>query len=291
MQTLYDLLDQDKRLMRDAVLPPEAYRAVAAGAVEIFHEASIRSAVPVTMTNLGPGAIKSRRIKLVGTGAAMANLKGTGGTFGAASYAMDDQFYLPIYVNIEVPMREQEASKLGGVGLDLFRDSGRDAAAEVVEKENELIIKGLNQLKGISTATGIQTSAGNSWATAGNAYKDILKARKLVKDKKAPVEQLAMLVNQQEEQNLMMTFSNTDAAQLEKIAKLFPGGIYTSTQVTAGKAYIYPKTPTVVDFRVAQDLTVIPLPRTDEDDRMRVRVIPTIHFPRPDAIVELTGLT
>lgn len=290
-KSLADILNDDRRAMRDAVLPPEAYRAVLAGAVEVFHESSIRGAFPVDITGLGPGALESRAIKLIDVAAAQHGMSGTGGTVDRASYAMDDQPFYAIWQNVEVPFREQEASTKGVAGLDLLRDSGRSAAQLVVEKENEMLVAGLGPLKGLTTATGIQTFASaGAWTTAGIAWQDITKALGQLMKKKVPTNQAALLVNPEDLVNLWQTFSNTDTAQLEKLRALLPGGVHSVTNVTKGKAYVYAKNPACVRIRVAQDLSVIPLPRTDEDDRARVRVIAATHFLRPDGICEITSV-
>lgn len=291
MMTLNKILEQDARVMRDATLPVEAYRAVLKGAVKTFHEASIRQAFPVEITGYGPGAIQSRAIKLVDVGTAQHSMKGTGGTWDKADYAMDDQPFYPIFQNVEVPMREQEASSFGDVGLNLFRDSGVSAGLQVVEQENNMLLNGLGPVTGLQAASGIQTLAGASWTTQGQAYKDVVKARAKLRNVKAPMNNVALLVNPAEEANLLQTFSNTSVAQLDQLMKLLPGGIYTNTNVTAGSPVLYAKDETVLRVRVGQDLTVVPLPKIDEDDRMRVRTISTTHFLRPTGICQITGVT
>jgi hypothetical protein len=289
MKTLYDLFQSDARAMRDATLPEEAYRQVLAGAIETFKEQSIRDAFPVEVLNVGPGALESRVMKLIDMAEAQHGMKGSGGQFDRVNYAIDDQPFYPIWANVEVPEREQAASVLGGVGLNLLADSGRNAGAIVTESENKLLIKGLGPVKGLTSAPGIQTFAGASWATQGNAYKDLIKAIKVLRDKKVPTQKLAVLANPAEDQNLWQTFASTSVAQRQQLESFFPGGIRACTEIPAGEVYVYAKTPTVLRVRVAQELSAIPLPRVDLGDRMMVRVIPTTHFSRPEGIVKITN--
>jgi hypothetical protein len=291
LKTLDQLFEADARLMKNATLPPEAYRATVAGAVEIFRESSARAAFPVDITNLGPGALKSRKIKLVDVGEAEHGMKGTGGSFDRANYEMDDQPFYPVWKNIEVPMREQKASEMGGLNLNLFRDSGNAAGEVVVETENKLLFVGLGPIKGLTQATGIQTMGGASWATGGNAYKDMIKARGKLREKKVPLSQLAIAMNPVDAVNFEQTFTSTAIPQQELLNRQFPGGIHVYTDIPAGEAYVYQKSRPVLEARIAQDVTVIPLPATDEDDRMRVRTIPTLHVTRPTGIVKITGIT
>lgn len=288
MLTLEQLLQQDRRARTDAQLTPEQYRMVLEGAVPILREGTKRGAFPTTIINR-PGVLKSRHLKVVDLSAAEHGMTGTGGQFDNVNQSTVDEFAYAIWKNIEIPWREQETS--ADTGFDLLRESGQAAGEKVVEQENTMIVKELGPVKGLTKKSGIQTFAsGAAWTTAGQAYKEIVKA---VIDKfgtkKVPRGNAALLVNPQEEANLFATFSNTDAAQLEKLQRFLPGGIYSSLDVPTGEAYVYAKTPTCVEYRVYQNWTVVPLPKIDENHRMRVRVIGAFHLKQADSVVKITG--
>ncbi|MHB8603889.1 MAG: encapsulin [Thermoplasmatota archaeon] len=288
-QTLADLLSADKRTWQDAQLTPEAYRSVLQGAIDIFHEASLRPAFPVEVVN-DPGVLKSRALKVVDLGSARHGMSGTGGTYDRVDYSPDDVLAYAIWENIEVPWREELASKRNGY-VDILGDSGRMAGQLVVEQENAMLSTSLGPITGLTGKAG-QTFAGATWATQGNAWNDITTARGKLRAKKVPgLEQnLALLVNPNQEAQLLRTFSNTAITQLSELKQLLPGGIYVNTNVTAGKAYVYARNPNVLRYRVFQDLTVVPLPQVDEDARVRVRTIGAPHFTRTEGICEVTGV-
>lgn len=291
MRTLGQLLDADAAAMRRAadVFTPEDYRNVLEGAAPIFREQTIRDAFPVRILD-DFGVTKSRHINVVDINAAEFGMRGTGGTFEQPDKSTTDVPVYAIWKNIEVRMRDQATSQRGN--YDLLQQGGQVAGEKVVEKENTLIVNGLGAAKGLTNATGIQTFASaGAWTTAGIAWADLIKAgvAKFAAEK-VPRVNRAILVNGADLANLYTTFSNTDTTQLDKIQSMFPGGIYESNEVTVGKAYVYPKTPTVVEYVVYHDLRVIPLPKVDEDHRLRVRVAGALHVKKPKGIVEITSI-
>lgn len=290
MQSISSLLESDRRAWRDSRIPPEAYRAVLATVAPIFREGSMREAVPVTIVN-DPGVLESRKIKVVDIAAAEHGMRGTGGDWDQADQAYDDQKAYAMWKNVVAPWREALASARNG-GLDLMRQNAQLAAEVVREAENSFIVKGLGPGKGVINVTGIQTFASaGAWTTAEIAYKDIVTA---VVDKlgtkKVPRDQAALLVSPARAADLWRTFSNTDVAQLARIGNLLPGGIHVSTDVGDTKAYVYAKTPTVMEYVVYQDLSLVPLPSLDEDERFRARVIGAMHVARADGVVEITSI-
>lgn len=290
MRSLYDLMtDPGERRRGDSLLTEEQFRFTLEGAAPVFRESSKRDAVPVTIVN-DPGVLVSRHINVLDVNAADHGMRGTGGTYDRADQATTDIQALAIWKNVEVPWRLMQSSDRAG--FNLWLESVKAASQRVAEKENTYIVKGLGANKGLTTTVGIQTfgSAG-AWTSPGVAYDDIVTA---VVDKfgteKVPEGFGALMVHPTRRANLYKTFTNTDSAQLEKIKALLPGGIHSSLDCPTDKAYVYAKTPTVLEHRVYQDLSVIQLPQTDEDFRARTRVIGAFHAKKPKGIVEITSI-
>jgi len=293
MRSLQEYLESEPRVRPgiDTVLTEEEFRYILQVAAPVFREASIRDAVPVSIYN-DPGVLKSRHIAVVEQDDVQHGMSGTGGTFTRLDKSFVDLPAYAMWQNIEVPYREQLASERGGY-FNTLLESGRAAGQKLVEAENTLIAKGLGPLKGISTATGIQTyAAGAGWSTQGQFWKDVIKARGKIKGKKIPVDNLSLLVHPDDEANAMQAMSNTavPGTELAKMQNMLPGGIHTTTFLTAGKAYFYAKTPTVLELAVYQDLSVKALPMVDEDPRMRARLIDTLHVKSVNGICEVTGI-
>lgn len=288
MKTLQELTKQDARLWKNTKLLPEQFRAVLGAAIRPFREATKRDALPFTIVN-DPGVLQSRHINVVDIGAADHGMEATGGSYDRVDQTPVDNVVYAIWKNVQVPWRHGLAAERGG--FDILSESGVAAGEKITELENRMFLSQLGPVTGLTKATGIQTFAGATWGTAGNAYKDIVRA--VIKEfgtEKVPRNQAALLVDPAQEADLFTTFSNTDAAQLERIQRLLPGGIFSSPEVEDGKAYVYARTPGVLEYRVYQDLTVVPLPMVDEDERMRTRVIGAVHIKKPKGIVEITGV-
>lgn len=289
-RSLMDLLrDPTERRPRGDAFTPEQYRSTLEGIAPIFREQTKRNIVPVTVIN-DPGVLKSRHLVATDVSAAEVGMRGTGGTYDRADHSTVDVPALAIWKNVEARWRDVLTS--GRAGFDLWMQSAQLATERVVQKENTLIVAGIGAIKGLTTTSGIQTFASaGAWTTSGVAYSDIAKAvyGKLA-NVQAPIGQAAMLVNPADAANLYQFITNTDRPQREAIVSMLPGGIDTSTDVTVGKAYVYAKTPTVVEYRVYQDLTVVQLPKTDEDHRLRVRTIGALHVKKPTGVVEITSV-
>lgn len=292
MKTLHEIHEDDRRAFHDTRLQPEQFRMIAAAGVPILRERSRRVAFPTRIIN-DPGVLESREVKVVDIGEAEHGESGTGGTFDTVDFSNTDEVAYAIWKSVQVPWRKFLAAKRFEQ-LDLLRKSGEAATGRVVEKENKMIVNTLGPVKGLTQKTGIQTFAGTSWATQGNAWNDLTKAvYDKLQAKKVPVEGAnpALVLHPTEHAKLLKVFSSTAQTQLTELQKLLPGGIYSSLDVTAGKAYVYPKTNTVLEHIVYQDLTVVPLPRIDEDERLRVRTISAFHVYQRDGVVEITGIT
>lgn len=290
MRSLHDLLsDPGERRRGDSILTEEQFRNTLTEAAPVFREASKRDAVPVTVVN-DPGVLISRHINVVDMNQADFGMRGTGGTYDKADQSTTDIQAYAMWKNIEVPWRLMQSSQRAG--FDIWVESAKAASQLVAARENTYIVKGLGVNKGITNTTGIQTFASSgAWTSAGVAWDDITKA---VVDKfgteKVPEGVAALMLHPTDRANLYRVFSNTDAAQLDKIRSLLPGGIHSSLDVTVGKAYVYAKTPTVLEYKVYQDLSLIQLPSTDEDMRARARVIGALHVKKVKGVVEITSI-
>ena len=297
VRSLMDLLElRDPRVARrrgETALTEEQFRRTLDGAAEIFREESLRvkGAIPSLVVN-DPGAIRSRKIKLVDIGEAELDELGTGGNADSIDQAFEDQVILRAHKTVKITDLLVKASQRGGM-VDLWRDSGNAAGQVVVDKENDAIINGGRGVKGLSNATGIQTFASaGAWTTAGDFWKDILKVQGKMWEKKIPTTRLTGIVHPTDLTNAFQVFSGTadPQAQVAKMMQMIPGGLHASTKVTAGKAYFHPGLPNVFQQVVYEDLHVVPLPRLDEEERMRVRTSFALHKPRPEGIVEVTSI-
>ncbi len=297
-RTLMDLLERRdpvvaSRRRVETALTEEQFRRTLDGAAEIFREQSLRlaGAVPSLPVN-DPGAITSRKVKLVDLGEADINEDGTGGTFDSVDQEFDDRAILRPFKNVKIKDLFIKASQRGGM-VDLFRDSGQAAGEVVVARENKTLVLGARGQKGLTNATGIQTTASTgAWTVAGDFWKDILKVQGLMWTEKIPTTRMTLVANPADVTNALQVFANTATPQSEvaKMNKMLPGGIHTSVDVPAGTAYFHAGIPTVLQQVVYEDLHVIPLPRLDEEERMRVRTSFALHFPRPKGIVEVTSV-
>lgn len=293
VRTLQELLEQDSRIRAgvDTVLTEEEFRNIISVAAPVFREDSLRPALPVQVVNM-PGKTKSRHIKVIDMDPANHGMSGTGGTFSRLDKSLVDVLAYAMWHNVEVPWREQEASQEGGI-FDILRESGIAIGEKLRELENQFIVDGLGPVKGITNTSGIDTFASaDTWATAGIFWQDILKARGRLKSNKIPVDQLAVLANPADITNAWQVFASTATpqAKLAEMERMFPGGVYENTNVDVGKAYVYARTPTVLELVVYQDLTVKPLPMMDEDPRARGRVIDALHVKSPLGVCEISSI-
>lgn len=288
---LFDLLDEGVQGRKEAVLNEGQFLNVLQGAAELFREGSLRQegAIPVRVFN-DPGVLKSRKIKVVDVAGAQHGMEGTGGNEDVVDFSSDDQVAYAMWHTVRVPWRVYEASKRDPT-LDLLRNSGQAIGEVLRELENQLIVDGLGPLKGVTNATGITTFASaGAWTTAGIAWQDLTKAIATIRNKKAPTDRVHVLVNPLDWGNAMQTFSNTDMIQLDKASQRLGLKFFPNTNVDAGKAYVYPFSPNVLELIIYQDLSVFPLPTTDEDPRLRGRIIASTHYARPSGIVEITSI-
>lgn len=292
MRSLYDMLyGDDARAFGDAALSEEQYRYVLEGAAPIFREASIRDAVPWRVVN-EPHKLRSRHVEVVDIGDAEVRPTGTGGTFDRVDQAFKELAVVRLLKNWEVP--HLEAITPGQGGIDILSQTGQACGEKVVELENKVLVAGTGTPnKGVTNPTGITTFAGASWTNAGVAHDDLVKA---IDDKLpdgAPKGNLALLLNKAQAAKLRTKQVATAnfGTTYQEIQALFPGGIHVNSNVTAGKVYVYPKVPTILEYVVYQDLSVKPLPTLDEDPRGRLRVAGTLHVKKASAVVEITGTT
>lgn len=291
-RSLMSLLDNDpstRRVGRGDQLTEAQYLATLEGVAPIFRETSKRNIVPVTIVN-DPGVLKSRHLSLTDIAAAEAGMRGTGGTYDHMDMGKTEVPVLAIWKNVEMRYRDLQTSRRGGI--DLWQQAVQAATERVVQKENTLLVAGIGAIKGLTNTSGIQTFASaGAWTTDGIAYKDIATALfgKLA-NVNAPIENAALLVNPLDAANLYTFITNENQPRINALRTLLPGGIETSSDVTQGKAYVYSKTPTVVEYRVYQDLSLIDLPQSDEDERLRVRVMGALHVKKPTGIVEITSV-
>lgn len=299
MKTLEQVLDEDEQLMRDAradALPAEYYRETLDAAVPIFREDNFLAmgAIPTTTVNK-PWVKKSRRLKVLDISTAQHGESGVGGNFDRVDIDPEDEIVYRIWHNIQVEDIDQagyENPDGNAVDFDLFRESGIAGGEKIRELQNKALIAELGKFKGLTKKTGIQTyAAGAAWTVAGQAKKDVIKVVKnKLPTKNVPAGGVALGVSPGDSENLFTHFSSTSTEQIEQIGRNVPGGVYTHNQFPTGKAYFWAKSPTVMECRVLEPLRVIPLPKVDEHQRMRLRTSFAFHLKKADGIVEVTGI-
>ncbi len=294
MQDLYELLMSESRARHESLLNEDQFLNTLRGAANVFREGSLRVAGILPFESFDDmGVLKSRRVRIVDMNSGSHGMEGTGGTEDLIDISDEDQLAYAMWSTGRIPKRIYEASKRNEA-LNLLTGTGQAIGETLRELENKFIVAGLGPVKGITTTTGIQTFASaGAWGTAGIAWQDIIKARGLLRAEKIAVGDgvpMALLVNPSDAVNLYQVFSNTDAMQLEKVQRLLTAGIFESTYVTAGKAYVYAWTPNVAEIVSYQDLSIFPLPMLDEDPRVRGRLIDALHVPRPRGVVEITSV-
>lgn len=295
-RTLYDLLNPDPRSQAasrgDVQLTEEQSRLLIEGAIPIFAERSLRlrGAVPYAVRN-DPGAMKTRKLKLVDLADPTVGPDGTGGTFDHLGQAFDDQVVMRVHKNWELPRLELLAMRRSG-NYEPLKALGGRIADRIVEFENKFIVNGAGGTKGITNVSGSQTfAAGAAWTTAGQAWKDLVKAvDDKLRNQKIPVEKASMLCNPTDYANLKQVFSATSQVQIEYLDDLLPGGVYPTVEVTAGTAFVYANTPVVMEAQVMEDLTSINLPMVDESPRGRLRLSESFHITKPLGVVSVTGI-
>lgn len=287
MKTLQQIFAEDRRARADSRLQEQDFRRIIDIAAPIFAEETIRGGFPHVVEN-DPGVLESAHLEVLDLGDALHGMPGTGGTFDHVGKKLVKRPAYAIWQNVLVPMREGAAARRGG--FDILRESVQRATQKVVETENKLLVAGLGPVTGLTGFSGVQTfAAGAAWTTAGQAWKDFIKARGKLRTKKAPMQRIAILCHPDDAVNWYQTFSNTDTAQLEKLSAKFSVSVHENTEFTAGTVWVVSFSPQVYEYRVYQDLTVVPLPKVDEDERVRVRVIGALHDKKVDGIVKITG--
>jgi len=292
MRTLDQLFEQAR--LRDSLLTPEMYRDVLAEMTPILREQSKRDLFPITEVN-DPGVIKSRRLNIVDIGEADFGPEPTGGTFDKPDLTTSDELVMRAKKSFEIP--DIELRSAGRAGFDFFREAVQLSTERILLKENKAFTAGLGKMTGIAGITydngagnGQTFAAGAAWTTAGQAWKDLVKAvdDKLA-NKDAPEGVAALALHPTDYANLKQVFSNTSNVQLDQLRELLPGGIRKSKDLTAGSPIVYARTKSVVELKVYEPLHLIPLPRLDEAERGRVRSSMALHIKQKPLFVKITG--
>lgn len=296
--TLQQALDADALEAREAradTLGAEYYRETLDSAIPVFRESNLLSmgAFPVTEVQK-PYAKVSRAARIVDLGPAEFGESGIGGAFNRIDIDSNQEVIFRVHENIEVTDIDQQAyaNPDGGVSVDLFRESGAAAAEKIKQRMNTALVAGLGKCVGISGRATTTYASGDDWSVPSAAKREVVKA---IKSKfpglNAPVDKIAMGINHVDNGTLYSEVGTTATEQIASIEKLLSGGIYPHSDWPSTKAYFWPQTKTVLEVRVLEALRIIPLARGDEADRMRMRTSFAIHAHKPEAIIELTGIS
>jgi hypothetical protein len=292
MQTLQSILANDARVRADSRLQEQDFRNILAVAAPIFKEQRLAPEVfPMTVQN-DPGVLESAHLEIIDVGDAHHGMSGTDGTWDRASKKLVKETAYAIWANLDVPWREALSARRGG--FDILRESAQAASETIAQTENKMTIgAGLGPVVGLTSRTGIQTFAGAAWTNTGVAWDNLITAiDDKMRTENVPKGSEALLVNPAEMAKLRKKLVATAnfGVDFAEVEALFPGGVHVAKDCPAGKAYVYAKTPTVMEYRVYQDLTVVPLPKVDEGERVRVRVIGALHVKKVKGVVEITGI-
>lgn len=299
MRSLYDTLllndPLEARGRREDVFTEGQVLRVLDGAAQIVREQSLRfeGAVPVQVIN-DPGIRKTRMMNAVDISDAEIDELGTGGLFDELGQDWDEQKVLRIKKNTKLSDLDALTYKREG-GVDPWRRLGVLSGEKVALGLNKVIVTTVRGSTGITTVAGSQTTAGASWQTGNNFYKSVVAARTKLRPVvgEAGLNRLAVLANSADIGNAETLYATQATPQLDlsqKNPRLLPGGVYTSDMVTPGEAWFYANIETVMQLEVVEDVTVIPLPRGDEESRQRVRTSVSFHIPKPTGIVKVTGI-
>lgn len=294
MKTLNDCINEDAlALQHNTRLTPEHFRFVAAAGIQPFRETTVRPAIPVRVVN-DPGVKKSREIKVVDIGDPEHGPEGTGGTYDRVDFSASDKLVYRIWKNIHVPwdiiMSSNRVEQLSA-----FQRSGEAAGEKVAELENKMLIGELGPHTGLTKTTGTSTFAGGNWTTTPeDAFNDVVKAvMETLPTEKIPTTAAAIAVHPKRRVNLetVANIGGVVNTVSQRLQPFLPGGIHSSIHVPETEAWVYQRSPRVLEYLVYQDRTVIPLPMTDEDQRMRVRVAGVLHVYEPKGLVKITAVT
>lgn len=197
------------------------------------------------------------------------------------------------YALVQVPRLALEASRRGSLpARDVL--GVREATSIVVDSVNDLLANGDSAygVDGILGTTGRQAAAGTSWATAGNAYMDVLDMNKALLDKNVISGQRVLFVNQAEAKNVQRVFSSTSQSQLEIIekARLIDKFVVTPRR-GAATATMARFSPNYVKHLVTQPVTVEEVGQVMRAPVFLVWTQQTVLVGKADAVVDRTTLT
>jgi uncharacterized linocin/CFP29 family protein len=231
----------------------------------------------------GPGVEALPSDTLSGTNAGQVDLLGNaeGETIG-----IERRRFLPLpllYKDFWLHWRDLESSRRFGTPLETNTAAG--AAAACAQAEDRLIFDGdsAHDLPGLRTVDGRQTLPMRDWATAGEAFADVVDGvRQLIAQ--GYTGPYALVVSPLLYAQLNRVFDNTGVLELEQVEKLARRGVYPSSVLPEPAALLVDSSPQHMDLAVAVDLSVAFVESTNLNYRLRMLESLVLRIHRPGAI-------
>jgi len=244
------------------------------------------------------GFMTVRGYKRSNMSAARISLHGQGGAKDRTEKTPFDITVPVIEKDFEIMWRELEASRQGGVPLDL--QDAENAARKVAEDEDKLLLSGEYTgfralgVEGLATATGRNTTAGGDWSVNAFTYVNNAIAELEADGHYGPY---GLIVKPSWWRQIAGAFvTNTATTIAEKVAALCEVGVFKTDSLfesdgTLHNALVVEPSQENFELVIGRDLEV----RKQEDVRGNlecvVREILAPRIKRPTSICEITGLT
>jgi uncharacterized linocin/CFP29 family protein len=244
------------------------------------------------------GFMTVRGYKRSNMSAARISLHGQGGAKDRTEKTPFDITVPVIEKDFEIMWRELEASREGGIPLDL--QDAENAARKVAEDEDKLLLSGEYTgfralgVEGLATATGRNTTAGGDWSANAFTYVNNAIAELEADGHYGPY---GLIVKPSWWRQIAGAFvTNTATTIAEKVAALCEVGVFKTDSLyesdgTLHNALVVEPSQENFELVIGRDLEV----RKQEDVRGNlecvVREILAPRIKRPTSICEITGLT
>lgn len=205
-----------------------------------------------------------------------------------------------LHKEFTINWRDLAASRMNGQPLDM--QEAENAARQVAEEEDKLLITGEHTtwnalgVEGLATSTGRNTQA-SAGAWGATALTDLSAAiGKLEASGHTNSDMYAAVLNHTFAAKLRALVTNTAVKYIDTIRDLFPAGIYVSDNLKTSNnlstnALVMELSKDNFEMVIEQDMTVFA--KQDEDMNLQCKVFEVVapRVKRPEAICEVTGLT
>ncbi|MGH2363080.1 MAG: family 1 encapsulin nanocompartment shell protein [Chloroflexota bacterium] len=179
--------------------------------------------------------------------------------------------------------RDLEAS--ARLGLPLDTSLAAAAAVACARAEDELIFNGSAALEqaGLRTVPGRVVVPQSDWSRMGGAFHDVVSAvdELLGRGLNGP---FALAASPDLYMAMNRMFENSGVLEIDQVAKLLRGGVFTSAVLPRGAAVLVATGPENVDLAVGVDMCVAYTETSQMNHHFRVLETVALRIKRPDAI-------